>query len=327
MTSEEIPVHLHSWTRLRTTHLAVETVLLGQSHTFTWNDKAIDIKLPEAPTDDEEAESLRVYSYREEEGKKVPLAFLVLEVDIRADIAGDFHLPQGILERSPNAGDLLTPQQRRRLEECAASEHRTLFQAFDFWTRAMRWSTGLSSLGRDMPNFIGTGWATYLIDAARKRRVWANPLSFTHHGTPKLTQEKWNAAQELLHEIKEVPIWIDLLHEARFHLITGDLRRVVSDAAVAVDSHVRALVQDSMAPSTGPLLRRMVDETNIRQMLKGAYGEARVSMGLQPIKIVSEIQQLFDFRNKILHKGEVENLTKDQCRKMLDAAFSLIEAK
>ena len=128
-------------------------------------------------------------------------------------------------------------------------------------------------------------------------------------------------------EFDRLPISVDLYFESLYHLHIGDLQRAVSDAAVSAESHMRIIVQESIPSGAGPELRRLVDEANIRPIIQRVYGESLSLSGYTGYaKAPSEIHELFDYRNKILHKGTVEGLTEVRCRKLISAVRDLLWA-
>ncbi|WP_343733535.1 hypothetical protein [Acidovorax sp.] len=323
-------LNLKSWNRFRTPNLSVCTELLGRSHTFIYEGRRITVKLPRAPAGkkDESSDRLSLVSWRPNGEDIIPLQYNIYSVDVSIDIDEEFRLPPEILTRNPNALDLLTTEQSTSLDRCTDESHFLSLRAFDFWTRMMRWQTEQHLIGRDDPNSPLTGMATYLVDKQSGKEVWIGTHRMTLHMSPEISEDVWCATQSLLSEVDRIPVSVDLYFDALYHLHIGDLKRAISDAAVAAESHVRAVVQEAMPDGAGPELRRLVDEANIRPIIERVYGEA-LSLADSPGKfeIPSGIHKLFDYRNKVLHKGAVEGLTEDRCRKLIASVRELLWRK
>jgi hypothetical protein len=331
MHDRNVSLKLKSWNRFRTPYLHVCADLLGRSHTFTHSDRTVTITLPAKPSDGPKGTSdrLQLHSWRQDEGEQiVPLEYDIQSVDVSVNVEGEFLLPTEILQRSPKAVDLLTKEQAATLEGCTAESHELALRAFEFWIRVLRWKTELDLIGRENPDSPETGWATYLIDVQTDKRVWIGTQSLTVYGHTALSEEMWCAVQTQLSQVDRIPISVDLYFDSLHHLHIGDLQRAISDAAVAAESHVRFVVQESIPNGTGTELRRLIDDANIRPVLQRVYGEAlSLTNGTGHFKVPSEIHELFDYRNKILHKGTVEGLTEAKCRKLIAAVRDLLWVK
>lgn len=327
MRTTTIPLKLKSWNRFKTPYLFVCADLLGKSHTFTQSGRQVTITLPGQPTDGTKGKSdrLSLFSYRQGEGEHIiPIDYKIQSVDVSIDVDDDLHLPPEILQRNPKAVDILTQQQVASLDQCADESHNLALKAFEFWIRMLRWRTELHLIGRDEPDSPETGWSTYLVDVQTDKRVWIGTQSITLYTSAAISTGMWGAVQAHLFQADRIPISFDLYFDSLYHLHIGDLERAIADAAVAAESHVRGIVQDSIPSGMGPELRRLIDEANIRPIIQRVYGEALSFNGTSRVKVPSEIHELFDYRNKILHKGMVNGLTKEKCRKLIVAVKNLL---
>lgn len=328
MSALNVNLKLKSWNRFRTPNLAVCAELLGQSHSFTHQGRKVTISLPEQPQGDPDCKSdrLRLYSWREAEGKDIiPLEWIIYSVDVSVEIDEEFDLPREILVRNPKAVDILSTGQVTALDRSAEISHDFALKAFEFWVRMMRWSVEQPLIGRDDPDSPESGWGTYLVDSQTKKKVWAGTRSLTVHKRTAVTEVAWREAEANLSKFDHIPIPVDLYFESLYYLHIGDLQRAISDAAVSAETHMRIIVQESIPDCAGAELRRLVDEANIRPIMQRVYGESLLLAGYTgDAKVPSEIHQLFDYRNKILHKGAVDDLTEAKCRKLITAVRNLL---
>jgi hypothetical protein len=177
----DIAVELEGWTAFHTPSLTIEPSLVGSWHKFDFEGRRVQVTLPGAPrpgVDDHETISFR--SWREVDGEKVPLAYLIGEVQVTVSISGSHSLPAEMLDRPPNAFDLLTTSRQQRLHTMAMEHYLIAERAFDRWARTVRWKTGRWEILRDRaPGFV-TGWGTTLRQATASE-AWLERLRAHNH--------------------------------------------------------------------------------------------------------------------------------------------------
>lgn len=115
-------IKILSWDRFTTRNLIVAPELLGLSHEFTLNNGLAKIELPSADnlpkeiTDESIRQShdsvLTITSYREEDGRKIPVGISVNSVDVMVSLNKTINLPEEVLTRQPNPIDLLSDKQK-----------------------------------------------------------------------------------------------------------------------------------------------------------------------------------------------------------------------
>jgi len=116
----------------RTPFLAIPPELLGRAHAFQVDGKTASVKLPVAPqVGREDPEILALRSWREVAGEKLPIDYDVGRVEVVVHASARIELPDEMLQRSPNAYDLVGPADQERLNELADTQYEHARRAMD----------------------------------------------------------------------------------------------------------------------------------------------------------------------------------------------------
>ena len=161
-----VALTLKSWDRFKTPNLRVDPGLLGAAHSFTHQGKSIKIALPTAS----EATNADRVKLDHLLGRD-PADYLIHSVDVSVSIPGTQTFPSAVLERPPNARDIVALDEQQRLELLSKCAGQIALEAFDLWIRCIRWKTGLGQFGRAAVVGPETGWTTRLRDTSIGGRV------------------------------------------------------------------------------------------------------------------------------------------------------------
>jgi hypothetical protein len=321
---------LSSWNRFLTRDLVILPDLVGSNHRFQFEDLETTIKLPgpdKLPIKPNEGELLSYNGWREVDGKNVPLYYWVHAVDITVSLPIPISLPNGILEKAPNACEVVTPPKQEELNELAKSNQSIAERAFDRWLRVMRWKCDDSSIGRPEIRGHGSGWGTYLITSSGQR-VWIWHDAFRSKRCKTITLEMWKTAESALQENLSPPVYIELMFDAIEHMKRGDFQRALVDMAVACETYLRKLVADSLPDGITKSIVEYVDNCNIRNVLTKFVPELANEEEKKALKaITSTLHQLFDNRNDALHTGRVSGVTLPECERYLEATKRLLQLR
>ena len=322
-----LKVDLVSWNRFITRNFVVVPEVLGLACEFQFEKAQIRIELPTADNlkDETEDSKLRIVAYKEENGREIPTKVAVQSVDVLVNLNRIINIPDEVLTRQPNPIDLLSDDQQKYLNNLVDEHANAASRAFDLWIRVLRWKSGNGSIGRPEIHGVESGWGTYLLDNATKRRLWAGPHRLTFRVHDAVTLAQWRTVGEALKLGQASPVYIDLMFDGIEQCVLGDLQRSVVDLAVACEAFMRSKVQHSLPNGLTDSVLKYIDEAHIRQVLDHFYKDTLSGEQRESLKSInSTIQKLFDARNTILHSGYKEDLTSADCQKYIKAAKKLI---
>jgi hypothetical protein len=330
---DEMKLAVASWNRFIPRNLYIKPELVGATHSFSLEGFNISIKLPGAqhihtePSRGDlfcEGDLLALNSWKEEKGVNVPLEFEVLGVDIEVLISEEIYLSEEVLNRNPCAFDIISDSQQAQLNQLAKRHETVAEKAFDLWVRTLRWKCNNYSIGRPEISGCESGWSTYIIAKPLNKRIWST-ASVIHVNIRKpVTSETWSKVEYALKDQCAPPVYIDLMMDASEHLQLDDFQRTTVDLAIACETYLRMLVSKNLPVNLPSSLSSYIDDANIRQVLDKFVIDI---LGESELKILKKIRKklhrLFDTRNKIVHKGESNGLTKELCIEFLETTRNL----
>lgn len=319
-----VSLTLKSWGRFKTPNLRVDPGLLGACHSFAYKGKSIKISLPIA-SEVANADRIKLDHWREREGDRQlePMDYLIHSVDVSVAIPGLHILPTAVLEQPANAFDIISPDEQNRLELLATTAGQLALEAFDLWIRCVRWKTGFAQFGRAATVGPETGWGIRLRDASSDKMVWIGTHSFVSPARSAISPVHWANMDTALAAGDSPPVFVDLLMDAEMHMEAGDFRRSVIDASIALETYVRTVVQSTLPDGIGEAARRFIDEGNIRPVLERLFPEALDKRGKAGFKAPSELHQILNDRNSIMHSGSVDALSREKCVRYVAAVRKL----
>jgi len=318
---DNVKLSVASWNRFLTTNFFIVPELVGSMHEFVYKMHSVKISLPskqQIPKETFEGDLLSFNTYREIDGEKKPIQFSVHAVDITVQIPDQIHIPQEVLNRPPNAYDILSDSKQAQLNQLALTYTGIAEEAFGFWIRVLRWKSDNSEIGR--PQIIGhkSGWGTYLLAKETSNRVWAWHDTFRVPREPAITSEIWENTSSVLQKGIDPPIYIELMFDGIEHAKAGDFRRAIIDMAVACEVYLRTLVSRSLPSGLNNAIMEYIDDANIRPVLTKFIPEILNGEGKKSLKkLTSPLHSLFDIRNKIVHTAKQIEITQDECQKYL----------
>ena len=320
-------VNLISWTRFITRSFAVVPELLGLACEFPFEKAQVRIELPSKDNLDNNSEdsNIALISYKEENGRKIPLQVAVDSVDVLVNLNESIPIPEKVLTRPPNAIDLLTEKQQQKLNDLADEYGNIASRAFEQWIRVLRWKSRNGSIGRPEIRGARSGWSTYFINDRTKRRFWAGPNRLTLRSYGVLTLTEWNEVEQALKIGQTPPVYIELMFDGIEHFILNDLQRSVVDLAVACEAFMRARVMQNLPKDLTKAILEYIDEASIRRVMEDFFKDTLNEDQKKHLKrIKSRLHRLFNARNTILHSGQKEDLTSADCKEYIEATKELI---
>ena len=319
-------IKVKSWNRFLTRNLAVKPEVLGCGHRFSFEDSTVSIKIPSI----DQVDSGQGYDEVASVGARravdnEPLEFYIHKVDVEVSIPVTVSIPSEVLNRPPNAHDLFSDEEQKRLDKVAERHQSTAEKAFEYWIRIVRWVCDDSRIGRDRVEDFRSGWRTSLIDAESDTKVWIHDQVFHALGYKTLRVEEWQEIQSKLSLCSQPPIYVEFKHDAEEHIRLGDYKRSLVDMAIACDTFLRFAVLQRLPGELNTKLTAYIEEANVRQYIEKFFPEINdEATNKQFKKLTSDLHSLFDRRNKLVHMGKDEGIDEKLCLRFLKVTQELL---
>lgn len=319
---DTVTLALKSWDRFKTPNLRMDPGLLGASHSFTHQGTSIKISLPTA-AEANNADRIKLDHWRgrDGDGQLEPADYLIHSVDVSGFLPGMTTFPSAVLEQPPNAFDIIALDEQQKLNLLSDNAGQIALEAFDLWMRCVRWKTGLGLFGRAAVVGPETGWKTRLRDTSSGKTVWIGKVTFISPARPSVTSKQWETIASALVAGESPPVFVDLLFDAEMHIEAGDFRRALIDAAVSAEAYIRSTVRTVLPGQMGEESRKFMP---IRTVMKKLFPKALEQSGNPACTLLSEMHEIFDDRNEILHGGRVDDLTKEKCNRYVVLVRALV---
>jgi hypothetical protein len=325
--TETREMRLESWDRFGTPNLDIEYGLLGQSHVFPYRGATIRVSLPGLDRmGDESIGAGYVHSWRTEDENRIPQAAFVFEVDLCVQRGHCMTLPVEVLNRHPNAIDLIEAGDQTRLNAFVAEANSIASNAFEYWLSIMRWESGDYQIGRPgRPD--ASKWSTYLRECESLTRVWSGPHTIAVYRSDAVTKDMWQAVQAALERSFEVPIHLKFFDDAQEFCGRYEFRRSILELAIACEVFMRTPVLQKLPSELNPDVRMLVEEVNANQLRQKFYPRLLTGDAAKKFKALNEkdLKSLFDARNKIMHMAQEDRATEENCVRFIKAAAVLFE--
>jgi len=327
----KVEVTIATWNRFVPRNLSIHPDLVGAEHVFGFEETEIKIILPSIkhlPTEPNQKGPLSFNGWREQNGKKSPIQYTVNSVDIEVEAKEKILLPCEVLDVSPCAHEIISKEQQEYLNHLVAVYGSTAERAFDLWIKTLRWKCNNSVIGRPEISGCESGWPTYLVAKPQDKRVWIAPQVIVARGLKMVTVEMWADVENSLKHGCTSPVYIDLMMDANEHIKLADLQRATVDIAIACETFLRMILARALPSNLQPAVVTYIDDANIRQVIEKFIPEVLNDTERKNFnRIKSKLHILFDIRNKIVHKADMSDLTKNVCGSFIEIANKLFEIK
>ncbi|MGF6265033.1 hypothetical protein OKW49_005961 [Paraburkholderia youngii] len=325
--TETREIKLESWDRFSTPNLDIEYNLIGRSHTFSYMGATVILSLPNHERMGEGRDDGYVHEWRTVDGgENIPRKAFVFVADVCVQRGDGVALPAEVLERHPNAFDLISKDDQKTLNGLVVESSDIASNAFEYWLSIMRWKSGDYRIGRPgIPNT--TQWSTYLRESGSLKRVWIGPHVIQVPASHAVTENDWETVQLALQTSTEVPIHIKFFDDAQEAFGRHEFRRSIIDLAIACEIFMRTMVLRRIPSDLDPDVRVMLEEANINQYVRKFFPNLLTEEGKKRFKGLANdhLGSLFDARNKIMHMAEGTRATGENCFRFSRAAQTLFE--
>lgn len=198
--------------------------------------------------------------------------------------------------------------------------------AFDYWTRVVRWAARSYLIGEPVLGSRGFhGYEAFAIYPP----LTHIPLMGLHlieiRQCPEISRRKWNMIGKLLDSDFEPPIWYQLYCEAARKNALGDFRGSIIDCAVAVDvifrQRVDVLLDRMNEPGNG--IQKRLSGWQISEVISSANSISSLSALALTRSEVDELKDIISSRNNLMHRGG-QKVEKSAAEKGIRALSTLI---
>ena len=317
---------LHSWDRFITRALAVPPSLMGRSLSFEHNGSTVTIKLPPVEkvgdVHDEDARACRG-AWNANTGETIYI--VIRSVDVCAEATTEVPVPSEVLDRRPNAYELVSEEQQKTLNSVAETCSAQSQAAFEYWISLLRWVSGSHKICRHVSVGNSSGWSTYLLDAATEKEVWIHSQTIVVEGYRTITEAVWEKVNQLASARETPPIYSILHGDALDCIDDADYRRALVDLSVACEVFLRSRVIASLPSGTSDQVSRLIEEANINQLVAHLFPALLDQEAGERYKrrIKDDLSSLFGRRNKLMHVAELHGATLENCRRYASVAREL----
>jgi hypothetical protein len=322
-------IQLESQHQFQISNLTIDVGLMGQSHEFSYRGATVTVKLPSrADVGDPSDRFASAYPHMH---RKVGDELELLAVDIAAvqvNVALDekIALVPEVLNRIPNATDLIPEADCARLMDIGIRANNTASNAFEYWITVLRWQCDNPNVGRPVSGPVMI-YQNHLLDTNSKSRVWLMPNGVQVYMSKMLTEKQWITAQTFLQSGEDVPVYNLLLDDARYYRTRYEFRRSIIDLAIACEVFIRTIVLRTLPPTLDADMRDYIDDANINQYRHKYLFNLLSDEGKAALEKLnkSSLNSLFALRNDIMHRADDGRATVENCDRYIGATRRLFE--
>jgi hypothetical protein len=320
-----VPTKYVEW--IRVAHFGMEPALAEREWSFEFESYSLAIALPKIPAKDEDDDYAKAvvrswYTKTDE----------IYRVDVRAVRVSILNLSHSIPTSAANhpAIDmrLYDEEQRKRLDSESDRLHHRARRAFGYWLRVVRWKARYVHIDIDDAWGVRYVMGGHLINCESGNFLYAPPVfrTFEPRHTHRLTESEFNAIDAALCSQEEPPVWEEFHSSARRRVVDGDFVAATLDLAIAVESKLRWFLDAALPSSISIGARNEISRTEMKVIfrkwadfgLPTSNGQEDIDLGL--------VENLFDVRNTLMHRGSGPGITRGQCKKWAKEVKALLAA-
>lgn len=314
-----------SWNQFVVRGLSVKPELLGCSHTFSFDGAAVEITLPGIDRVTERDDEFSTVS----PGARRTLDGTILEFDIhRVNVTVDLDQVVAIapesLEKPPVLYELYEESERQHMQELCQKQRKCSEAGFQYWLSILRWKLDDFRIGHSVMLKHESGWGTYLQDRESHHPVWISTTVFVVEGKRVVNADEWRSIGLHLQTGKPPPLHAAMRYDAQESLYHGDYRKSLIELAMASELFLRQMVLQRLPDDLAPTLVEAIEEININQYVSKHFRGALSETGKREFgELSKDLSSLFSKRNKLLHMGESESATRENCERFLEVTRRL----
>ncbi|MBX9601865.1 MAG: hypothetical protein K2X35_12705 [Bryobacteraceae bacterium] len=317
-------VTVQSWNRYRVTGLSVTACIAGRVLIVPCESKAVEIRLPSAPANtgpdgayDRDANIL-CHTWNNDGSQ---LAFSIMAVDVVVPLGDKLTVPEAAFGRGIH--EYCNEEEGAALNRLASYGQQLASYAFDRWVRVLRWQTRIFEIGQPQIDNAESGWGTYLQDASSGRRFHSFRAPIVLNSVRDVSEDEWEMTGRCLKDpAVEPPVWFEFLFDGQHRIANGDLHGGTTCLAIACESILRAVLTQYLRHKDDAIVN-LVNQINIGRVID-KWQDLSVVKDWQNDVDMKAIKRLFEVRNRIAHRGIVQDLQPATCEEFMRAARNLI---
>jgi hypothetical protein len=316
---------IKSWDQFVIRGLSVRPELLGCSHVFPFSGARIEIALPglDRVAKRDDAFALVTPGSRKASDDSI-LEFDIHRVNVTADLGSTASIAPESLERPPVLYDLYEERERTRMAKFCQEHRQCSEAAFQYWLSILRWKLDDFRIGRSVLLKHESGWGTHLHDQESNHPVWISTGVFMVEGRRVVDVDEWGAIESHLQTEHPAPTYALIRYDAQESLYHRDYRKSLIELAMACELFLRQMMLKRLPEKLLPTLVEAIEELNISQYVSRHFRGVLSETGAREFgKLSKELNSLFSKRNKLLHMGESEPATRENCERFLKVARRL----
>jgi hypothetical protein len=316
MTYVDVPVNV--FLRFSLERFCITPDLISAKHEFVFEGRPVTLSLPGLDKDTVPPEQRRIECHKWKSVGNIPLEYNVNSLDIEMELGDTIRVPEPVRHLHPNQFELFKPHEQKNLDQTVAEAGTIVRRAFEYWLRMLRWKSGIGYIGEPSIRYAGAheGGAV-LRDRLSGHRMWLQPHVIRAVGSRPVTTSQWDATQVALTACKLPPVWFEFLFDSEMRINNNDLVGAVLSLAIALEVNVRTIFShDLRTADIEPVMLEIFDQTNLRALLNRIKKMRRWDKEWEKATDLSEINSLMNYRDRVMHSAQTENLDEVELRKM-----------
>jgi len=299
--------------------LSVVPELIAARHEFVFEGRRVHVHVPHLDGEHVRREFRRIECNTWKAEGHVPLYYQVNELDVEVEVGHSISIPQAIFSKPPRQDTLVSPAERKLLDETTEILSAVAGRAFERWLRVMRWKSGFGEINEPEIFFRAEGGAT-LLETKSRRRFWLESVRISVMADFVVDVPKWTATQEALAAENYPPVWFDFLFDGGMRINNRDLSAAALSLAIALETSVRAIFsKDLKARDVDPVALEIFDRTNLRTLLNRLRSLRIWDNDWDKAADLRTFNELMNLRDKVMHLAETKDIEEKALRKMYKA--------
>jgi hypothetical protein len=217
----------------------------------------------------------------------------------------------------------MSSNEQNRARSLLANTDSTSRGAFQYWLRVMRWKTRNGLIGQPGLAALERGFGGSLIHKKTKAHIGYGMQRFTVRAEHVVTEQEWRQVGDAAKKNHESPIWCEILFDGEYFATSGNPRAALAYYAFASEVFMRSCFMNELPENANQNVREVIDRhVNARAILQRYI--AREFRGTLKGNTISNLHQLFDRRDDIVHRGKAGNLPAEELVRFRNAARDLL---
>lgn len=305
------------------TNFNVSPELMGQAHTFNYDELNVTIRLPQIDQADTDAASV----YGRWADTDEPISFFVHKVEIEIELPDLVSVPAEALTNPPIQIDHFTENQENTIRSISKKYSSIAEKAFNYWIETIRWASDNAFIGQDIIHGRGIGGLrTDILNRQSNHRVWVNNAPWIVKGAAEVKTEHWMICQEYLLKGSTIPLHLRFLYNAQESTRNDYFEKSIIELAMSCETYLRYSVFKHIPQNLPKELVTYVEEANINKYASQFFKNLVPEESKKDYqKIQKDISSLMSKRNSYVHMGFMEGANQKNCNRYIESLKNLFK--